>query len=116
MSNPYGPHLADFTESDDPDHEVAKRGIVKRLRAHHRGRENAVASKTLAEGLPVSASTVRDLVREVRQEFGVPIGSANGYFIIEDLDEMERQIERQLEQAETAKQTARDITAAWNQK
>lgn len=102
------------TDSTASDHERAKRAIATRLVNHHRGRDNAVSSRDLAQHTPVSASTVRDLIVEVRQEMNVPIGSSNGYFVITSADELQRQIDRQKQQAETSMQRAEDMAAAWN--
>jgi len=102
------------TDTDASTHEQAKRALAERLANHHRGRENAVSSRELAESVPVSASTVRDLIAEIRREFNLPIGSSNGYFVIDDADELARQIDRQKRQAETSMQTAEDMAAAWN--
>lgn len=106
--------LAEFTDSDEPDHVVAKRTIAWKLQQHHRGRADAVSSKELAEYTPVSASTVRDLVPEVRREYGVPIASSNGYYVAETRDEATRFIERQKQQARTSKRTAEEFAKAWN--
>lgn len=106
--------LDQYTTSDQTDHEIAKRAIAERLINHHRGRDAAVSSTDLAERVPVSASTVRDLIAEIRRDYNVPIGSANGYFVIDSAEELDRQITRQKRQAETSLQTARDIAAAYN--
>lgn len=103
-----------YTDSDASDHEIAKRMIAERLANHHRGKENKIASGDLADPTPVSDSTVRDLIAEVRRDYNLPIGSANGYFVIDNADELQEQVERQKKQAETSMQTARDMAAAWN--
>ena len=108
--------LSQYTESNQSDHEVAKRAIAETLRNEHRGKDNAISSKELAEKTSVSASTVRDLIAEVRRDYGLPIGSANGYFVVADVDELETQIDRQKRQAETSLQTARELAKAWNGK
>jgi hypothetical protein len=102
------------TTTDATDHELAKQQIAMTLTNQARGKANAISSTDLAARTPVAASTVRDLIAEVRREFRLPIGSANGYFIITDEEEFSRQVERQKRQAETSRQTARDIAAAWN--
>lgn len=106
--------VSEYTETDDSDHEKAKQIIARTLQMNAQGRDNAISSKELAHRTPVSASTVRDLVPEVRREYRLPIGSSNGYFIIENADEFGRQVERQLNQAERSRQTAQEIAAAWN--
>lgn len=107
--------LEDYTKTNRSQHEITKREIHRILQSEARGRENAVSSKSLADRVPVSASTVRDLVPEIRREMGVPIGSSNGYFIIESESELRKQVERQRRQAENSLSSARDIAGAWYQ-
>lgn len=112
--------LSDYTTSDRTDHERAKSVIMTALTNGAVGKANAIPSGELAEmtaerNCAVSASTVRDLVPEVRREYRLPIGSSNGYFIIDSQEEFVKQVERQKRQAETSLQTARDIAAGWNQ-
>ena len=108
------PSLDHYTESDLSDHDRAKRIIEDVLTTEARGKDNAISSRDLADRTPVSASTVRDLIQELRQAHKLPIGSSNGYFLIETDAEAERQIERQIEQARRSRQTAQNIAAAWN--
>ena len=108
--------LEHYTDTDDvPDHVQARNRIRQVLTNEARGRDNAISSTDLAERTPVSSSTVRDLIPEVRERWGIPIGSCpSGYFVIEDSEVFERQVERQLAQAERSKETARAIARAWN--
>jgi DNA-binding transcriptional regulator YhcF (GntR family) len=107
---------AQHTDSGPTEHEQAKARIARELQRNHRGRENAVSSKDLAERVPVAATTVRDLIPQIRREEDLPIGSGNGYYIIENREELQRQVERQQEQAQTSIQTARDMAAAYNRR
>lgn len=114
--------LDDYTTTDASDHELAKQQLAMTLTNQARGKANAISSTALAQRLDEAMgadrapgpSTVRDLIAEVREEYRLPIGSANGYFVIEDREEFERQVERQRRQAETSRETARAIAAAWN--
>lgn len=106
--------LSHYTTTDEPDHDRAKRTIAETLQAEARGREAAISSADLAERTPVSASTVRDLVAEVRREHGLPIASADGYFLATTDDEAADFIERQKRQAEQSLRTAREFAANWN--
>lgn len=110
-----------YTDSDRSDHEIAKARIAHVLASEHRGRyrevngervDNTISSAELAERCPVSASTVRDLIKEVRREYRLPIGNANGYFVADTPEQAREQIEKQLRQAETSRRTAGDIQAA----
>lgn len=106
--------LDTYTTTDEPDHDHAKRTIAETLQAEARGREAAISSADLAERTPVSASTVRDLVAEVRREYRLPIASADGYFLATTDDEAADFIERQKRQAEQSLRTAREFAANWN--
>lgn len=105
--------LSKHTKSDQSDHNTAKEIIAKELR-NRTGKANAISSKGLAEQTPVSASTVRDLIPEVRREFYLPIASGNGYYLIDDQStflEVMDQIEAEIE---TRKQTQRELAKVWN--
>jgi len=107
--------LHEYTDSDEvPDHVQARRRIRDVLRDEARGRDNAISSSDLAARTPVSASTVRDLIPQVRERWQYPIGSCpQGYFLIEDSEIFEYQVERQLRQAEQSRETAQSIARAW---
>lgn len=115
--------LSQYTTIDRDQHEVAKGVIARTLSNEAVGRENIISSDELAErvtdALPpddhMGASAVRDLIPMVRLEYRLPIGNANGYFVIDSQAEATRQIERQRKQSHTSLQRARDIAAAWNQ-
>lgn len=124
--------LDHYTDSDRSAHELAKPVIARILANEYRGRyverdgervEQTISSADLAErvtealpeGKHIGASTLRDLIPAVRLEYRMPIGNANGYFICDSKGEAREQIEKQLRQAETSRQTARDIQAAWAQ-
>ena len=106
--------LNQYTQTNELDHELAKRVIARTLANEARGRPNAISSADLAERTPVSASTVRDLIPEVMREYCLPVGMANGYFVIERKAEYARQVDRQLRQAETSRERARLISSTFN--
>jgi len=107
--------LDQYTQSDQTDHEKAKVAIYNRLRRTH-DKADAVSSKELAELTPVSSSTVRDLVKEVRSEYSIPVVSCSqGYYRVTDVDDLARQIDRIDDEIATREQTKRELTAAWNQ-
>jgi len=63
--------LEQYTETSRTDHEMAKLTLARLLKGRdYDGRMSATA---LAEHVPVSASTVRDLVKEVRRERGIAV-------------------------------------------
>lgn len=106
--------LEAYTDTDSTDHDRAKRTIATTLANEARGREHAISSTDLADRTPVSASTVRDLIPVVMDEYQLPIGTANGYFVIESKAEYARQVDRQIRQAETSRERARLISATFN--
>jgi len=106
--------LEQHTVSDRSDHELAKVAIYNRLR-HTESKADAVSSKDLAELTPVSSSTVRDLVAEVRREYDIPIVSCSkGYYRVTDVDDLERHLERINDEIATRENTKRELTRAWN--
>lgn len=104
----------DYAESDAAKVDHARRTIALLLGRYHRGRDNAVPSKQLAEAVGLKATTVRDLIPEVMAEHDLPIGTANGYFVIEDKREYARQVKRQLRQAETSRKRAELLEEAYD--
>jgi len=106
--------LDTYTDTDRTAHDRAKAAIARRLATDHRGKANAVSSRELAEGVEPKATTVRDLIPEIRREYGLPIASANGYYVAETREEAAEFIERQKRQAETSLETARQFARVWN--
>lgn len=111
--------LETYTDTDAPTHDRAKRAIADELANYHRGRDESISSTDLSyvtkyAGCAVSASTVRDLIPQIRREFGLPIASGKGYYVAETADEAAQFIERQKRQAEQSLRTAREFAAQWN--
>jgi len=104
-------------EADSHENDVkhAKKQIAAKLNDHV-GRENAISSKALADYTGLSASTVRDCIPEIREEWGVPVVSRNkGYYVIESSEEFEAQLDRYSERIQTIEERRKELTAAWNQ-
>jgi len=116
--------LSDFTESQrqyrqyvDRDDAIDddRKTVLNVLLADARGYDNRVSAKDLAARTTVSASTVRDIVTELRVEFGVPVASlGNGYFVIGDADELERVLQSYRDEIATKRERMAEITAAFN--
>ena len=103
-----------YTDSNATDHEIAKQTLATQL-AHAEGKENAIPTRELATKVPVSESTVRDLVPEVRAQYRLPIAScSNGYYRIHSKGEFVEVMERIEGRIETAKDRQREIAKAWN--
>lgn len=85
----------------------------------HKGRENAISSKQIMHELGIDDAearpNTRKLVREVIREYNLPVAStSDGYFVIDDADELEAELgslDGRIEQIEERK---RLIVAAWN--
>ena len=108
MSKPYH----HYTDSDRQSIEESK---LKLIRALPEGRDNALSGKEIAEKVPQSYSTVRDMLPELRAQYGVPVGAcSDGYYIVTTPDELERQLERYDSQIETAMTRKRELTEAFN--
>jgi len=89
--------------------------VLNTLLVDARGYDNRVSAKNLAEHTTVSASTVRDIVTELRVEFGLPVASlGNGYFVIEHADELDRVLQSYREEIATKRERMQEITAAFN--
>lgn len=107
------PHrLEDYTESDRSDHEIAKAWLRHELAKTDS--ENTRTGKELAENVPVSVSTVRDLLRELRAE-GTPVWSkGHGYFLIRNVEELDSAIESINAEIATKEQTIKHLCAGFN--
>jgi len=89
--------------------------VLDALLQRARGYDNRISAKALAEHTTVSASTVRDIVRELQEEFNVPVASlGNGYFVIQTGDELDRVIESYQQEIATKRERMQSITAAYN--
>jgi len=89
--------------------------VLNALLTQARGYDNRTSAKDLAAQTTVSASTVRDIVTELRVEFGVPVASlGNGYFVISDPDELDRVLQSYRDEIATKRERMREITAAYN--
>lgn len=106
-------NLENYTDSDRTDHEIAKLKLARMLQG--RTYEDRISARDLAKHVPVSVSTVRDLIGELRREHQVPVYSrGSGYFEIQDVDELERALQQIDEQIQTKRQTKHELTASFN--
>ena len=104
--------LEEYTESDRTDHEIAKDTLRYTLLHDCIGRSNATSGHELAADTPVSSSTIRDLIKELRAE-GIPVVSlGQGYFVINTSDEFSTVIERIDKEIATRQETKRELYAA----
>lgn len=105
--------LENYTESDRTDHEIAKLRLARMLSG--RSYEDRISATDLAKHVPVAASTVRDLVGELRTEYDIAAYSrGSGYYEIETADELAEVLGQIDDQIETRQETKRELTAAFN--
>jgi hypothetical protein len=106
--------LAEYTDSDELTHEQAKVRIRNTLVG--RDYEERLSAAALAERCPgVSASTVRDLVADVRREYNVAVYSrGSGYWHLQTPAELDDALGRIDAQIETKRETKRELAAAFN--
>jgi biotin operon repressor len=101
-----------YADSDRWNIEESK---LKLINALPEGRENALSGKDIAQSVPQSYSTVRDMLPELRSQYGIPVGAcSDGYYIVTSPDELERQIERYDSQIETAQTRKQELVEAFN--
>jgi len=103
-------HYVDRPDAIGDDREA----VLNTLLTSARGYDNRISAKDLAAHTTVSASTVRDIVRELQEEFNVPVASLGGYFVIETSAELERVLDAKRQEIETRRQRMQSITAAFN--
>lgn len=102
--------LEQHTDTDRPAHEVAKSALRTTLLSECIGQANAMSGKDLAAQTPVSSSTVRDLIGELRREEQIPVYSlGNGYFVIASSAEFEECISRIDDEIQTRQETKREL-------
>lgn len=79
------------------------------------GPENAISAKDLANRLGVSPSTVRNWPLEICNRFNVPVGYCDaGYYRIVDEDQLERETQKFVSQAQRARENIRARTKAYH--
>jgi len=106
--------LEDHTETTRTEHEHAKLTLARLLKG--RAYDDRISATELSEHVPVAASTVRDLVVEVRRERGIAVYSkGSGYWHIQDADELADAVDRINDVIATKQQTKRELTGAFNQ-
>lgn len=79
-----------YVKSADGEIDTDRRDILNTLLDHARGYEERLSARDLAEKTDINDSTVRDVIIELREEFGVPIANiGTGYFVVESDAELE---------------------------
>lgn len=100
-----------WTHSRPSKAEVAKTIIAQTLAGS--GYEDRISARALGDRTPVSVSTVRDLVSELRAD-GMPVISfGSGYFEIQTDDTFREAMARQERARQRARQTQQELAAAY---
>jgi len=105
--------LEHYTDSDRTDHEIALQVLYSTLKG--RSYENRISGKELAELVPVKRTTCYDLIKELRDDWGLAVYSRQGYFEIQDpamLDDIIESINRTIAEKE---RTKRNLAKSFNQ-
>jgi DNA-binding FadR family transcriptional regulator len=105
--------LEQYTESDRSDHEIAKAWLRNELAKTNA--ENTRTGKELAENVPVSVSTVRDLIQELRADGMAVWSEGRGYYVIQSAEELDRAITGIREEIATKEETMQQLCAGFNQ-
>lgn len=86
-----------------------------RIIASRPGPENAISAEALAEQLDVSPSTVRNWPLQICREYNVPVGYCDaGYYRICSPDQLERETQKFVSQAERAHENIRARAKAYH--
>lgn len=101
-------------DSDSPKVRAASRRIASILERES-GRDNPISSTELGDRVGLKATTVRDIIKEIRPEFEIPVVSCSrGYYVLESVEELEREIAAIDDEIETKRETKRELTQAFN--
>lgn len=105
-------HHADSTE---PDVRDAKDTIATILR-HRTSRDEAISSQGLGDACGLKATTVRDIIKELRRDRDLPIRSCSrGYYLIDCVEQLEDELDRIQSEINTRKETREELVQAFNQ-
>lgn len=108
------PHAGDprrWADARPSKHEVAKHIIATALDG--RPQAEALSGAELAARTPVSASTVRDLVAELRADGMAVVSFGSGYFQLTDDAVFREAMARQERAVERARETQQQLAAAY---
>jgi biotin operon repressor len=97
---------AEYADSDRDEIEDARRVVRRALLDYARGRENAVSGSELAGRVSLKATTVRDLIADLRDD---PEGPAianctSGYYVITTREELEEWVASVNEEIQTKRE------------
>lgn len=115
MSKTQPQSRAEHHAQSTPTRVRAAKSQMAAILAHRHTPQEAISSKGLADATGLKPTTVRDLVKELRPEYDLPVVSCSrGYYVIDSEDELERFAERKREEIATHEETLRETVAAFN--
>lgn len=104
--------------ADSAAHRVrqSRARVRAALERHAIGRDNAIHGTALADLTPLRATTVRDIIAELRDDpQGPPIGNcADGYYVIDDPDQLAEYVKNVKETIQTKRERMQANVKAFN--
>lgn len=100
-----------WADSRPSKHEVAKHTVAATLSG--RGYDDRISGRELAARTPVSQSTVRDLVAELRRDGMAVVSFGSGYFEIQSDATLREAMARQERAQQRARETQQQLAAAY---
>lgn len=114
--------------ADSPASEVKRsKRVVARALFRATDRDSAVSSTALARATgwredepnvrdtAVKPTTIRDEIKELRRDEHLPVVSCSqGYYLIDDTDALERELDRIAAEIQTRRETRQELVRAFN--
>lgn len=105
--------LPQYTDTDAAQHWTARRVLASVVEG--RPYEQRLSAKDLAAYVDPGPSAVRDLVADLRRDFGLPVYSrGSGYWCLQDAEELRDAIHREADLIETKRETIESLQAAYH--
>lgn len=105
--------VSKHADSDEVSIARAKEEIARTI-AHKDGKRNAISSRELAGMVGLKATTVRDVIPEIRCQYRLPIGSCpGGYYVIDDTEDFRETMQGIEDEIQTKKEHQRELAEAW---
>lgn len=112
MSDPHA--YRQYAKSSEWQIDEDREKLLNEL-LRHRGYEERVSAKALAEHTGINQSTVRDVIIELREEVGIPVANrGSGYFIVENADELADIVDYYKQEIRTKEERLQTIVANFN--
>ena len=96
----------------------SRRTVRNALETHAVGRKNALPGTALADLTPLKATTVRDIVAELRDDAdGPPIGQcSDGYYVLSTQDELDAWVSGVKDEIETKQDRLQANVQSYNRR